>query len=74
MASHGRRAALKSLVLVCCLSSALAAASPSQLSRPVQSGLWSQTVEVVIRGPAEWLRALREMFSGHSSELRRVRP
>lgn len=73
MASHGRRAAFLSLVLVCCLSSGVAAASPSQRSRPVQSGLWSQTVEVVIRAPAHWLRALREMFA-RSSELRSLRP
>ncbi len=74
MAVNARRAVLKSFVLVCCLSSGLAAAAPMRMARPVQSGLWSQAVESVSRVPAEWLRALREMLARHSSALARARP
>ena len=74
MAANVRRAALKSLVLVCCLSSGLAAATPKQMPRNVQSDLWSQ-VELVVRGgPAHWLNALRALFGGRSAEALRARP
>jgi hypothetical protein len=73
MAVNARRAALKSLVLVCCLSSGLAAATPNRMPHPVQSGLWSQ-IELVIRGPADLLKALRAMLWNRSSAARKVGP
>ena len=69
MAGNARRAVLKSFVLVCCLSSGLAAATPKQMPRSVQSDLWSQ-VDVIVRAPAHLLNALREFFGGRSSALR----
>jgi hypothetical protein len=67
------RRALKSLVLVSCLSSGLAVASPNRVPHAVQSGLWSQ-VEVALGSPAGWLRELRELLFSHSSDARKARP
>jgi sirohydrochlorin ferrochelatase len=72
MAVNARGAAMKSLVLVFCLSSGLAVAEPKQLSHNVPD-LWSQ-VEVIIHGPANWLRAVRELLARRSAEAAKPKP
>jgi hypothetical protein len=72
MAVNARRA-LKSFVLVFCLSSGLAVAAPNRVPHAAQSGLWSQ-VEVALRSPAGWLREFREFLLSRSSDARKAGP
>ncbi len=74
MARHTRGAAWKSLLLVCCLSSGLAVASPNLKVEPAvrSGGLWSEVVHS-LDGGMSWAWSFYAKFLARSSAMLRLR-